>query len=159
MNPGHEEGCMSLQIPDSLKGEHDSLRARFRRVMREDGQIGEIARRVMQVMDGHMMREEKFALKPLGLLKHIGRGETPRDLADALEMVRGLKREMPQMVDEHRQIAELMRVLASAAAAEGKHEYVALAEEQILHAHLEEDVLYPAAMLVGEYASLVLKKD
>jgi hypothetical protein len=35
---------------------------------------------------------------------------------------------------------------------------VALAEELILHAHLEEDVLYPAAMLVGEYADLVLKK-
>jgi hypothetical protein len=148
---------VSLQIPDSLKGEHDSLRARLKRVTREAGQIGEIARRVMQVMDGHMMREEKFALKPLGLLKTIGRGETPRDLADALEMVRGLKREMPQMIDEHRQIAELLRVLASAA--EGKHEYVALAEEQILHAHLEEDVLYPAAMLVGEYAGLVLKKN
>jgi len=149
---------MSLQIPDSLKGDHDSLRARLKRVMRESGQVGEIARRVMQVMDGHMMREEKFALKPLGLLKLLGRGETPRDLADALEMVRGLKREMPQMVDEHRQIAELLRLLASAAAAEGKHEYVALAEELILHAHHEEDVLYPAAMLVGAYADLVLKK-
>jgi hemerythrin HHE cation binding domain-containing protein len=150
---------MSLQIPDSLKGDHDSLRARLKRVMRESGQVGEIARRVMQVMDGHMMREEKFALKPLGLLKMIGRGETPHDLADALEMVRGLKREMPQMIDEHRQIAELLRLLASAAAAEGKHEFVALAEELILHAHLEEDVLYPAAILVGEYASLVLKTD
>jgi iron-sulfur cluster repair protein YtfE (RIC family) len=149
---------MSLQIPDSLRGDHDSLRARLKRVMRESGQVGELAQRVMQVMDGHMMREEKFALKPLGLLKLIGRGETPRDLADALEMVRGLKREMPQMVDEHRQIAELLRLLASAAAAEGKHEYVALAEELILHAHLEEDVLYPAAMLVGEYADLILKK-
>jgi hypothetical protein len=63
------------------------------------------------------------------------------------------------MVDEHRQIAELLRLLASAAAAEGKHEFVALAEELILHAHLEEDVLYPAAILVGKYASLVLKTD
>jgi hypothetical protein len=150
---------MSLQIPDSLKGDHDSLRARLKRVMRESGQVGELARRVMQVMDGHMMREEKFALKPLGLLKLIGRGETPHDLADALELVRGLQREMPQMVDEHRQIAELLRLLASAAAAEGKHEFVALAEELILHAHLEEDVLYPAAILVGKYASLVLKTD
>ena len=150
---------MSLQIPASIQGDHDSLRTRMKRAMREDGKTGEFAREIMQVMDGHMMREEKFALKPLGLLKQIGRGETPRDLADALEMVRGLKREMPQMIDEHRQIAELLRVLASAAAAEGKHEYVALAEEQILHAHLEEDVLYPAAMLVGEYAGLVLKKN
>jgi len=148
---------MSLQIPDSLKGEHDSLRARMKRAMREEGRTGEFARQVMQVMDGHMLREEKFALKPLGLLRVLGRGETPRDLADALEMVRGLKREMPQMIEEHRQISDLLRRLASAAQAEGKAEFVALAEELIVHAHLEEDVLYPAAMLVGEYAGLVLK--
>jgi len=150
---------MSLQIPDSLRGEHDALRARLKRAMREEGRTGEIARNVMQVMDGHMMREEKFALKPLGLLRLLGRGESPRDLADALEMVRGLKREMPQMLEEHRRIADMLRNLAKAAEAEGKPDYVALAESLILHAHLEEDVLYPAAMLVGEYASLVLKND
>jgi hypothetical protein len=149
---------MSLQIPASIQGDHDSLRTRMKRAMREQGKTGEFAREIMQVMDGHMMREEKFALKPLGLLRILGRGETPRDLADALEMVRGLKREMPQMMDEHRQIAELLRRMASAAEAEGRQEYVALAEEIILHAHLEEDVLYPAAMLVGAYADLVLKK-
>jgi len=148
---------MSLQIPASLKSDHEALRARLKRAMREEGRTGEVARQVMQVMDGHMMREEKFALRPLGLLKILGRGETPRDLADALELVRGLKREMPQMMDEHRQIAELLRLLAKEAAAEGKTEYAALAESLILHAHLEEDVLYPAAMLVGEYAGLVLK--
>ena len=150
---------MSLQIPASLKGDHDSLRMRMKRAAREEGKTGELARQVMQVMDGHMMREEKFALRPLGLLKLIGRGEAPRDLADAIELVRALKREMPQMVEEHRQISDLLRRLASAAQAEGKAEYVALAEELILHAHLEEDVLYPAAILVGEYAGLVLKKD
>jgi iron-sulfur cluster repair protein YtfE (RIC family) len=152
-----QEATMSLQIPESLRGDHDSLRARMRRAMREEGKTGEFAREIMQVMEGHMMREEKFALKPLGLLKILGRGERPRDLADALEMVRGLKREMPQMIDEHRQIAELLRRMASAAGAEGTQEYVALAEDIILHAHLEEDVLYPAAMLVGEYAALALK--
>ena len=149
---------MSLQIPASLRGDHDSLRTRMQRAMREAGKTGEFAREIMRVMEGHMMREEKFALKPLGLLKILGRGETPRDLADALEMVRGLKREMPQMIDEHRKIAEGLRRMASAAEAEGKQDYVALAEELILHAHLEEDVLYPAALLVGEYADLVLKK-
>jgi hypothetical protein len=106
-------------------------------------------------MDGHMMREEKFALRPLGLLKALGRGETPAELAEAAGLVEGLKREMPQMVDEHRQIAELLRLLAKEAETAGKPEYVALAEELILHAHLEEDVLYPAALLIGEYARKV----
>ena len=146
-----------LRVPDSLKSGHEALHAGLKRAMREPDPTGESARRVMQVMDGHMLREEKFALRPLGLLKALGRGETPADLAQAAILVAGLKREMPQMVDEHRQIAELLRLLARDAEAQGKPEYVELAENMILHAHLEEDVLYPAAMLIGEYAALVRK--
>jgi len=146
-----------LRVPDSLKSGHEALHAGLKRAMREPDPTGASARRVMQVMDGHMLREEKFALRPLGLLKALGRGETPADLAQAATLVAGLKREMPQMVDEHRQIAELLRLLARDAEAQGKPEYVELAESMILHAHLEEDVLYPAALLIGEYAALVRK--
>jgi hypothetical protein len=70
-------------------------------------------------------------------------------------VVENLRRELPQMIDEHRQIADLLRLLASEAEAEGKAEYVELAEELIVHAHIEEDVLYPAALLIGEYARKV----
>ena len=59
------------------------------------------------------------------------------------------------MIDEHRQIAELLRILAREAEAEGKAEYVAFAGEMLVHAHIEEDVLYPAALLVGKYAAFV----
>ena len=148
---------MPLEVPASLKNAHDALHAGLKRAMREPGATGEAARRVMQVMDGHMLREEKFALRPLGLLKALGRGETPADLAEAAALVKSLKREMPQMVDEHRQISELLRIFAKTAEADDKPEYVAFAEEMIVHAHIEEDVLYPAAMLIGEYAALVRK--
>src|SRR6185295_5660500 len=107
--------------------------------------------------DGHMLREEKFALRPLGLLKELGRGEMPPDLAEAARMAQGLKSEMAQMVNEHRQIAELLRELARQAEAEGKPDYVELAEDMILHAQMEEDVLYPAALLIGEYAARLRK--
>ena len=72
-----------LQVPESLKNSHETLHAGLRRAMREPGHTGEAARRVMQIMDGHMLREEKFALRPLGLLKQLARGDTPADLADA----------------------------------------------------------------------------
>ena len=146
---------MALQVPESLKGGHESIYATLKRAMREPGATGEAARRVMQVLNGHMLREEKFALRPLGILKLLGRGATPGDLAEAHSLVQELEREMPQMVDEHREISELLRLLTAAAEAEGKPEYVAFAEEMILHAHVEEDVLYPAAMLIGRYAALV----
>jgi len=146
---------MALHVPISLKSEHESLLARMRRAMREDDATGEAARRVMQVMDGHMMREEKFALRPLGLLRALGRGETPSEVAEAARLIEQLREQMPQMIDEHRQIAELLREFARAAEAAGKAEYVTLAEELIQHAHVEEDVLYPAALLVGRVAGFV----
>ena len=146
---------MPMQVPASLKNAHDALHVGLKRAMREPGQIGETGRKIMQLMDGHMLREEKFALRPLGLLTELGRGGAPPDLVEAARMVQGLKHEMAQMVDEHRQIAELLRQLAMEAAAELKPEYVELAEDMILHAQMEEDVFYPAALLIGEYAALV----
>jgi hypothetical protein len=46
--------------------------------------------------------------------------------------------------------------LGSAAELEHKPEYVHLAEKLRLHARNEEQVLYPAAILIGEYLKLRL---
>ena len=146
---------MTLHVPESLKNGHESMRAALKRAMREPGRTGEAAMRVARILEGHLLREEKFALRPLGLLRALGRGETPAELAEAVRLVRELRLQMPQMIEEHRQIAEALKQLAQAAEAEAKHEYVELAEDMILHAHVEEDVLYPAAQLVGRYAELV----
>ena len=146
---------MNMQVPVSLKSGHDAIRATLKRGMREPGRTGEAARRVAQVLDGHMIREEKFALTPLGLLPTLARGETPAALAEAADLVQGLKRELAQMRDEHRQISDGLRALAADAEAEKKPEYVALAQEIIVHMHVEEEVLYPAALLIGEYARRV----
>ena len=148
---------MSLQIPGSLKSGHDSIRATLKRAMREPGRTGETARLVAQILDGHMMREEKFAFAPLGLLPALARGETPAELADAVQLTEDLKREIGQMREEHRQISDGLRKLAQAAEAEGKSEYVALAQELIVHQHVEEEVIYPAALLVGAYARKLRK--
>ena len=146
---------MALQVPVSLKSGHEAIHAALKRASAEPGPLGEAARKVAQIMSGHMMREEKFALRPLGLLTALARGETPADLAEVVKLTQALRLEMPQMLDEHRQVAQALHVLAGNAEAAGKPEYVALAEEMLVHAHLEEDVLYPAAALVGKYAALV----
>jgi len=146
---------MGMQVPVSLKSGHEAIHAALKRASAEPGALGETARSIARLMSGHMMREEKFALRPLGLLKELARGDTPAELADAALLDQSLKREIPQMIDEHRQIAELLRILAREAEAEGKPQYVAFAEEMLVHAHIEEDVLYPAALLVGKYAAFV----
>jgi len=146
---------MGMQVPDSLKSGHEAIHAALKRASAEPGALGETARGIARIMSGHVMREEKFALRPLGLLKALARGETPAELAEVAKLAQGFRLELPQMIDEHRQIADALHKLASSAEAAGKPEYVELAEEMLMHAHLEEDVLYPAATLVGKYAALL----
>ena len=149
---------MSLQIPASLLNDHEAIRATLRRAIREPGATGEAARRLKQILDGHLMREEKFVFRPLSLLPALARGETPPTLPDALRLVEGLVKEIDEMRIEHALIAEALRRLAQDAQSEGKEAYVALAEDLLKHQHLEEEIIYPAALLIGELARRIRKE-
>ena len=67
-----------------------------------------------------------------------------------LDMTDALKRELPRMLEEHKQVHAAVEKLRAAAreARAPKHEEFAAA--LALHAQTEEQVLYPAAILVGE---------
>ena len=149
---------MTAQIPLSLQSDHEAIRATLKRAMREPGATGEAARAVMQLLDGHMLLEEKFAFRPLGLLRALARGETPAELAEALKLADGLRTEMPGLRAAHEQIASALRRLSQDAQAEGKSEYVSLAEQLLRHQRLEEEVIYPAALVVGELIRRIRKE-
>ena len=69
-----------------------------------------------------------------------------------------MKAELPQMVRAHHELVRARKSLADAAESEGKPQYARFADKLILHAQTEEQVLYPAAILIGEYAKLQLTK-
>jgi len=55
---------------------------------------------------------------------------------------------------EHKAIVIELHKLVEAAKNENRPEYVLFAEKLKLHAQTEEEVLYPAAILIGEYLKL-----
>ena len=61
------------------------------------------------------------------------------------------------MLLEHKQIVGTLKNLTEAARFEGKDEFIHFADNLILHAQTEEEVLYPASILVGEYLKLKLE--
>ena len=67
-----------------------------------------------------------------------------------LAMTDRLCAELPQMLAEHRQIVGALEELSKAASADGRPEISQFAQALRLHAETEEQVLYPAALLVGE---------
>jgi hypothetical protein len=97
------------------------------------------------------VREEQIALPPLGLLKPLAAGGTPDyDVAEVRAMTDSLRKELPGMLEEHKHIRAAVEGLRLAAKADHASKYEKLADQLALHAQTEEEVLYPAAILVGD---------
>jgi hypothetical protein len=148
---------MTFQIPTSLKLEHDELHADLVKATQAGGTVGEAAKEVAKVLHDHFVREEEFALPPIGLLSALARGEVDENMKSVLHMTDRLKAELPEMLEEHKAVVAALKNLIAATETENKPEHAAFAEKLMLHAQTEEEVLYPAAILVGEYLKLKLK--
>jgi hypothetical protein len=147
---------MNFQIPPALKAEHDELHSELVRATKAGGRTGEAAKAVAQLMHPHFVKEEEYALPPLGLLAALSGGKIDRGMADVLKMTDKLEAELPQMLAEHKEIVKALERLVEAAKAESKPEYVHFAEKVMAHARTEEEVSYPAALLVGRYLKAAL---
>ncbi len=147
-----------LQVPRALEFEHQELHAQLAKATKAGGKTGEAARAVAKVLHPHFIKEEEFALPPLGLLPALAAGTATPDMSNVIAMTDKLKADLPQMLAEHKAIVGALRNLTAAAKAEKRPEYVRFAEQLQLHAQTEEQVLYPAAILVGEYVKLRLGK-
>jgi hypothetical protein len=146
-----------MKAPLSLRREHEELHADLARAGQVPGRIGEAARAVARIMHPHFLREDEYAMPPLNLLARLAKGKVTPDMAEVLPLVARLKEELPLMIEEHRAIMGAVRELAMAAETENDETYIRFAAELIVHAQLEEEVLYPAAILVGEYVQSHLK--
>jgi hypothetical protein len=143
-----------LEIPAALKVEHEKLHAHPSAATQLGGKTGEAAQRVAAVLHEHFLSEEEFALPPLALLAPIAEGRTTDDMRSVIGLTDKLKREMPRMLGEHKALLQALDELGRAAKAERHPEVSRFVEELTLHAQNEEQVLYPAAILVGEYLKL-----
>lgn len=146
-----------MKAPASLRREHEELHADLGRATKLPGRLGETAREVARIMHSHFLREDEYAMPPLSLLPRLAKGQITPDMADILPLVARLKEEMPLMIEEHRAILGAVREFAAAAEAEGDDACIRFAADLMVHAQLEEEVLYPAALLVGELVKAKLQ--
>ncbi len=145
-----------MKAPLSIRREHEELHADLARAEREPGPIGEAAREVARILHPHFLREDEYAIPPLALLPRLAKGQVTPDMAEVLPLVARLKEEMPLMIQEHRAIIGAVQQFATAAESENDEKYIRFAAELLVHAQMEEEVLYPAAVLVGEYVKAKL---
>jgi hypothetical protein len=149
---------MEFSIPFSLKLEHEELHADLGKATQEPGKLGDAAKNVSKILDPHFRKEEEFALPPLGLLVTLAEGKIRSDMSEVLLMTDRLKKNLAQMLEEHKAIVVELNNLIVEAKKASKPEYITFSEKLTLHAKNEEEVLYPAALLVGEYIKIKLSK-
>jgi hypothetical protein len=143
-----------FEIPATMKVEHEKLHADLSAATKMSGKTGEAAKRVAAVLHEHFVNEEEFALPPLALLGPIADGHATPEMRKVIALTDRLKAEMPRMLSEHKAIVQALDDLGRAAKAERHPAVSRFVEELTTHAQTEEQVLYPAAILVGEYLKL-----
>jgi iron-sulfur cluster repair protein YtfE (RIC family) len=121
------------------------------RASKEGGELGSAAEELERALAPHFRREEQIATPPLGLLPELARGNATAEMRAVLPMTDALERELPQMLKEHDGIRTAAAKFRAAAEKAGRADYVRFSDELAAHARQEEEILYPAAILVGRY--------
>ena len=155
---GSRAKAVRLTVPGSIKHEHEALSVELRGAIGSGGKSGTAATAVEKLLRPHFEKEEQFALPPLSMLRAFVNGEAPANAEDALALTERFRSEYDSMLEEHEAIVAALKELESVATAEGKTAHAEFARKLRDHAQMEEEVLYPTTLLIGEYLKLKLAR-
>ena len=71
---------MNLKTPQSIDAEHEELHAELAKAVKAGGATGKAAKGVDCVLHPHFLKEEEYALPPLGLLPALASGTALPDV-------------------------------------------------------------------------------
>lgn len=142
----------TIVIPESIRIEHGAIHAALVEATQAPGRVGGAAKELARILHPHFVREEQIALPPLGLLAALAANTPVPDsvLSEAMAMSDALKAELPRMLQEHKEIRAAVANLLAVARAEQATKAISVAEQLAVHAQSEEEVFYPATLLVGD---------
>lgn len=146
----------TFRTPPPVQGEHETLHRKLMSLARSPGRIGAVAEEVAGLVHLHTQREDALAMPLLGLLPHLAAGRVTRDMAPAIFMAGELRAELSRMLEEHIAIVAALRRLIDLGCELDRPDAAEFAARLISHAELEEHVLYPAAIVAGEFVGAKL---
>ena len=147
-----------FKTPQSIAVEHRELHETLAAAAKEPGKLGAAARALEAKLAPHFKREEEIATPPLGLLPELAREKPTASMRGVLPMTDALERELAQMLKEHEAIRAAVKEFRAAAVEARRDDYVRFSDALAAHARQEEEILYPAAVLVGRYLKATAPK-
>jgi len=147
---------INLRTPEPLREEHQGFHDELLKAVKSGGELGKIANQIDKILNPHFKIEEEYAFPSLTLMAPLSRGEIDPEMKDALGIIERLKDELPKLTNDHLKIIKKLKKFDDAVKTEKKIEFAPFSQKIIHHAKAEESILYPAAILIGEYLRLKL---
>lgn len=142
------------EVPSSIKKEHEYLLDKIHKITLFQDSTGIAAVKLNDLMQHHFKEEEDFVLPPLGLLPLLASGKLPEQSKEVILLTEKLKSQLSHLSVEHQLIKAYMNELMQVATNENHLEIIEFEKELHKHAKTEEEVFFPAAILIGEYLKL-----
>lgn len=142
------------EVPSSIKREHENLLDQIHRITLFQDSAGRAAIKLNDLMQHHFKEEEDFALPPLGLLSLLSSGKIPEQSNEIILLTDKLPSQLTHLSVEHQLIKAYMDELRQADTNGSHPEIIEFEKELHKHANTEEEIFFPAAILIGEYLKL-----
>ncbi|OPY04579.1 MAG: hypothetical protein A4E66_02574 [Syntrophus sp. PtaB.Bin001] len=147
---------MELKVPKSLRLEHLELREQLYALTKENSDLGVAARTLMELFYMHAIKEEERVLLALDALSNLAE----RKITDQMEALKVIAEDLKsglyeELFEEHKAIVASLKSISQSALLQGRNEYVKFVERFIMHAQMEEEILYPASLVAAEYFQML----
>lgn len=142
------------EVPSSIRAEHQYLLDKIYKISLFQDSTGRMAIKLNELMQHHFNEEEDYVLPPLGLLPLLSTGKLPEQSKEVIVLTEKLKSQLSHMSAEHQLIKAFMAELILVASKENHPEIIEFEKEIHKHANTEEEILFPTAILIGEYLKL-----
>lgn len=142
------------EVPSSIKKEHEYFLDKIYKITLFKDSTGLAAVKLNDLMQHHFTEEEDFVLPPLGLLPSLTIGKLPEQSAEVILMTERLRSQLSHMIAEHQMIKVYIDEMMHAATKDNHLEIIEFEKELHQHAKTEEEIFFPAAILIGEYLKL-----
>jgi len=131
----------------ALTEEHEYLMRSLRSV-RLEGDARKLFEDMMGILEAHFEEEEDTLMPLLAALQQLARGDLPKQTQRLVEAYHRLKEHHEKMLDEHSKIRKMASTIMGGHGSVGD-DVATLLESLLHHAAIEEEVLYPSALLAG----------
>ena len=141
--------------PDALRHSHDEARAKLDRAAKLGGPIAEASSRVARMCLPHFEREEKCLLPVLAFLPDLTQGILRPEMEDALPLIADFRARHEALETQHQSIQASIEELRQAALGENNAEFAEFAIHLKLHERIEDQLIYPTVLLIGNHLRAV----